>query len=268
MAKHHAQRGAAMQPASAVPQAAASGAAVRLPANISQGFHVSIRIRRDDDAGQYIAEAPSLPGCQTTAPSLDQVRAQILKLVSQALERQLPQVSNAAGSGWEEEQIQFVSSGVGPPGPLPNPMAASVQPVQVASGGSKDRSNVVPEQGKSTEMATKDEVAIELARKHYLVEPGLIGIYRIADKVEITDNGEVEVNRAEPIKLLEVNQDTVPAGVMPLRFGPMPASGIPYSSVIVEVTPDEFEKIKAKELSLPNGWTIGDPIPKTTGNGG
>jgi hypothetical protein len=45
---------------------------------------------------------------------------------------------------------------------------------------------------------------------------------------------------------------------MPLYFGPAPASGIPYPSVIVEVSPNEFKKIQSDELKLPEVWTIGD----------
>ena len=53
----------------------------------------------------------------------------------------------------------------------------------------------------------------------------------------ITDRAEAEVVRAQPIKLLEVNQNTVESGIMPLHFGPAPASGTPLSSIIIEVTP-------------------------------
>jgi len=103
---------------------------------------------------------------------------------------------------------------------------------------------------------TKDEVANDLARKHYEIEEGVIQIVRIRG------SAEAEADPAEPIKLLEVNENTVPAGVMPLHFGPVPASGIDYPSVIVEVTPDEFRKIQAHELELPAGWKLGDVIPR------
>jgi hypothetical protein len=36
----------------------------------------------------------------------------------------------------------------------------------------------------------------------------------------------------------------------------------PYPSVIVEVTPDEFEMIQRKELPLPEGWMVGKFLPK------
>ena len=105
-------------------------------------------------------------------------------------------------------------------------------------------------------MLAKDEEARHLAKKHYQVEMGLTHVFRV--------NGaaEVEFNPDEPIKLLEVNENTVPAGIIPIRFGPSPAAGIHYPSVIVEVTPDEYEKIQSEELKLPNNWKIGDLIPR------
>ncbi len=51
---------------------------------------------------------------------------------------------------------------------------------------------------------------------------------------------------------------------MPIWFGPSPASGVHYSSVILEVTPDEFQKIQNQELKLPDGWKVGDLFPKPT----
>ncbi len=110
----------------------------------------------------------------------------------------------------------------------------------------------------SEEAVVKEKAAVakEIARKHFEVEAGLTTVFRITDKAEN------EINRAEPIKLLEVNENTAPSGIMPLHFGPALASGIPFSTVIIEVTPDEFQKIQAHELKLPEGWEIGEELPK------
>jgi hypothetical protein len=108
-------------------------------------------------------------------------------------------------------------------------------------------------------VADKDEVAKMLARKHYDIEPGITRIFKLQDKPEF------EGLLSAPIKLLEVNVDTSSSGIMPLYFGPVPSSGIPYPSVIVEVTPDEFERIKVQELKLPDGWTIAEEYPKVSG---
>lgn len=102
----------------------------------------------------------------------------------------------------------------------------------------------------------KERVSKYLAQKHYQTEEGLTRIFRL------TVGADVEVKPAEPIKLLEVNNNTFPSGVMPLQFGPVSASGIPFSSVIVEVTPMEFAKIENQELKLPGGWSLGEEIPK------
>jgi hypothetical protein len=101
-------------------------------------------------------------------------------------------------------------------------------------------------------MADKHEAARRLAQAHYLVEQGLASVYRLVSPVE---------TETEPIKLLEVNRDTVPTGIMPLGFDAAPERGIPYPSVIVEVTPDEYEQIRSGALVLPNGWQIEEEIP-------
>lgn len=105
-------------------------------------------------------------------------------------------------------------------------------------------------------MTTKDEVANRLAQKHYELEDGLTQIYRVTGAVD------VEIRPTEPIKLLEVNQNTVPSGILPIQFDAAPQSGIDYPALIIEVTPEEFQRIRNKDLSLPRGWTLGDEIPR------
>lgn len=104
-------------------------------------------------------------------------------------------------------------------------------------------------------MATKEEVARRLTDYRYSVEPGMTEIYRIRHK---------EMNREdsplEPIKLLEINSDGIPAGILPLGFDPDPDDGIDYPYVIVEVTPDEFGLIRSKQLNLPENWVLCEPI--------
>jgi hypothetical protein len=106
-------------------------------------------------------------------------------------------------------------------------------------------------------MPAKDEEARSLARMHYQVEPGLTHVYRV------TGTSEAEDMRGEPIKLLEVNRNTVPSGILPIQFGPSPAAGLNFSSIIVEVTPEEFQKIQDREWILPNGWKVAELIPRS-----
>ncbi len=114
---------------------------------------------------------------------------------------------------------------------------------------------------KRHETPDKDAVAATLARRHYQVEAGVTHIFRVTGKAN------AEERPGEPIKLLEVNENTVPAGILPLGFDPVPAQGILYPAVIIEVTPDEYEKIKARKLKLPNGWKVRGLIPRPAENG-
>jgi hypothetical protein len=108
-------------------------------------------------------------------------------------------------------------------------------------------------------VVSKDEEALQLAQKHYQIEGGVTHIFRLTGEVGI------ENQPAEPIKLLEVNQNTVASGIMPIQFDAVPQSGIHYPSVIIEVTPEEYQQILKRELLLPRGWRIGYEIPKPNG---
>jgi hypothetical protein len=98
---------------------------------------------------------------------------------------------------------------------------------------------------------SKDDAARILARRHYEIEPGISRVIRLM--------GANERDPKEPIKLLEVNRNTIPAGIVPLHFGP---HGIRFATVIVEITPREFEEVRKGFLRLPEGWTMDRQYPK------
>lgn len=108
-------------------------------------------------------------------------------------------------------------------------------------------------------MPNKETEALKLAEAHYEMEEGITHIYQLLSDV----NTEARPN--EPIKLLEVNQNTIPSGVMPLQFAPQPSFGFHFPSVIVEVTPEEFQLIQSRQLALPNGWAVGTELPRPAG---
>ncbi|HVJ68731.1 MAG TPA: hypothetical protein VM510_12135 [Caulifigura sp.] len=111
-------------------------------------------------------------------------------------------------------------------------------------------------------MDSKTSNAKKLAQMHFSVEPGMKQIFRLYA------SESKEGHQDEPVKLLEVNEFTVPTGIMPLYFGPSPASGIMFSSMILEVTPEEFEQVKSGELRLPEQWRVGEELkPEVASNG-
>ena len=120
---------------------------------------------------------------------------------------------------------------------------------------------VEPDVGEGSERGQSEShrQAIEaeaLARAHYQVEPGLRAIYRLEGP---DPNGF-------RIKLLEVNEQTVPTGIVPVGFAPHPASGVHYPSVVIEVTPQEYEAIQRRELNLPEGWEVRNSYERTSGS--
>lgn len=98
----------------------------------------------------------------------------------------------------------------------------------------------------------KQKIAIELANSHSLVEPDINEIYYISSSNE--------ADPTEPIKLLEISSTTIESGISPLYF--TPSKDIPFPSVIVEISPNEFNKIKKQKRALLHDWQIGNRLFK------
>ena len=95
---------------------------------------------------------------------------------------------------------------------------------------------------------TKDDVARDLMRYHFRVEPQLVTIYRIKSRDEDAEG--------EPIKLLEVNEATFPTGSID-AFAFAPTDDVPFPTVIAEVTLEEFAQIVRDPSQWPEGWDLG-----------
>lgn len=88
------------------------------------------------------------------------------------------------------------------------------------------------------------EVAKELAEAHRKEDPETLDIYLANDQYEV--------------RLVEVSKSLARMGeVLPFRFKARPDQGIPYASVVVLLSPEEWEELNAGKLSLPAGW--GEP---------
>lgn len=100
----------------------------------------------------------------------------------------------------------------------------------------------------SVKQQEKALAARDLARKHFEVEPGMQRVIRFAATLDPDEQ------LREPIKLLEVNEATPASGILPLGFGAAPDAGIRFESILIEVTPTEYEQIEQQELKLPADW--------------
>jgi hypothetical protein len=94
---------------------------------------------------------------------------------------------------------------------------------------------------------TKDQAAEALIERHFEIEPGLVQVFRIL--------ADSEEGVGEPIKLLEVNRDTVSTGEVE-AFMFSRSADVPFNTVIAEVTEADLALIQAGALKLPSGWSL------------
>jgi hypothetical protein len=87
------------------------------------------------------------------------------------------------------------------------------------------------------------EVASIVAGHHKLWKPNLIQIFWVDDP------------RGLDVRLIEVFEPAFSIyKIRELRFLPSIEYGVPYPSVIVEITPVEMQMLRDQELSLPDDW--------------
>ncbi len=95
------------------------------------------------------------------------------------------------------------------------------------------------------------EVALELAEAHRKEDPETRAVF-LSD-----DPDQVEV------RLVEVSGSVESSGeVLPFRFAPRPDKGIPYASVVVLLSEDEWDRVYRGELHLPQGWGSPNTLKK------
>jgi hypothetical protein len=87
------------------------------------------------------------------------------------------------------------------------------------------------------------DVAKKLAEDHKKEDPETTDVF----VAEATDE----------VRLIEVSGSlgpTAPRAVLPFRFNARPDKGVDYPSVVVLLSPSEWEAVQRGELELPEGW--------------
>lgn len=95
------------------------------------------------------------------------------------------------------------------------------------------------------------EIARELAEAHRVEDPATEEIFLAEAENEV--------------RLVEVSRSVHPTEdgkVLPFRFPPRPDLGVPYDSVVVLLSPAEWEAVRAGRLSLPAGWGSASELQK------
>lgn len=61
----------------------------------------------------------------------------------------------------------------------------------------------------------------------------------------------------DDVRLLEVSGSAPRSGdVLPFRFEPRPDLGVPFASVVILLSPDEWKAVQSGTLPLPPGWDL------------
>ncbi len=85
--------------------------------------------------------------------------------------------------------------------------------------------------------------AEELIHEHFELDPSLEKVIWI------------NADKAADIRLLEITPDTFPAGEVLSYYFP-PDDELPYATILAQITPEEWQKVLRKEISLPESWTL------------
>lgn len=93
------------------------------------------------------------------------------------------------------------------------------------------------------------EVAKELAEAHRAEDPETTSVFLADSPTEV--------------RLIEVSGSVGTSGeVLPFRFAPRPDLGVPYASVVVLLSEDDWGRITRGELELPPGWGTPSALKK------
>jgi hypothetical protein len=93
------------------------------------------------------------------------------------------------------------------------------------------------------------EVAQDLARAHRAEDPETRAVFLADDATEV--------------RLVEVSGSVGSSGeVLPFRFAPRPDLDVPYASVVLLLSEDDWRRVERGELELPPGWGTPSALKK------
>jgi len=106
---------------------------------------------------------------------------------------------------------------------------------------------------KVQQATSKIDAAKKMAKIHFAVEPDMKHIF-LLEPIR-------EDDPREPIKLLEVVKGAIERGIEPVYFPSDAARGVPYPTVIVELSPREFRSIDPTRIQFRDElWHLGEEL--------
>jgi hypothetical protein len=86
------------------------------------------------------------------------------------------------------------------------------------------------------------------AESHLKTDPGIVSVHYLPTKAEEREIRFIEVNRL----MGDRNDDALE----PIDFGIDVGMDTAHKLLVLDVTPKQWERIKAQKLSLPSGWSL------------
>ena len=98
----------------------------------------------------------------------------------------------------------------------------------------------------------RDSMAVWYAREHLKTDPGIVSVYYLP-----TNAGEREIRFIEVNRLIGDRNDDV---LEPIDFGVDLGTDNAHKLFVLDVTPEQWDRIRAHNLSLPGNWSLDGAI--------
>ena len=99
----------------------------------------------------------------------------------------------------------------------------------------------------------RDSLARWYAEEHLKTDPAIVGVYYLP-----TDAGEREIRFVEVNELIGSRSDEM---LEPIDFGIDTGTDNAHKLLVLDVTPEQWNRIQRQELSLPAGWLLEGMVP-------
>jgi hypothetical protein len=98
----------------------------------------------------------------------------------------------------------------------------------------------------------RDSMARWYAKEHLKTDPGIVAVYYLPRNADDREIRFVEINR-----LIGDRNDDV---LEPIDFGVDTGMDTAHKLFVLDVAPEQWERIRTQALSLPSNWSLEDAI--------
>ncbi len=104
-----------------------------------------------------------------------------------------------------------------------------------------------------TTQFNRDSMARWYAKEHLKTDPGIVSVYYLPKNA-----GEREIRFLEINKLIGDRNDDA---LEPIDFGIDTGTDNAHKLFVLDVTPEQWERIRTRQLHLPGDWSLDGAIP-------